>query len=173
MGSKQESTCSFQLAIETRCLRYHQVVACTWPIDLLLHSRPVKRRHFVVDFAGNRFSEGNINQQLLHFDDEIISSIVQVRQSKTDREVKEEEEKKIKSHYWRLACHEQFENSSRLGVLNNRDPHLPAAQPGKRLTEWKNVEGRPVSSFNQSLHPSPFTIPKPRGSFGRHSWLHN
>ena len=26
------------------------------------------------------------------------------------------------SYYWRLPCHEQFENSSRLGALNNRDP---------------------------------------------------
>ena len=28
----------------------------------------------------------------------------------------------IKSYYWRLTCHEQLENSRRLGVLNNRDP---------------------------------------------------
>ena len=39
---------------------------CTWPIDLLLYNRPVKRCHFVVDFAGSRLSWGeNINQQLM------------------------------------------------------------------------------------------------------------
>ena len=33
-------------------------VVCTSPIDLLLYNRPVKSRHFVADFAGNRFIGG-------------------------------------------------------------------------------------------------------------------
>ena len=30
------------------------VLACTWPIDLFLYNEPVKRCHFIVDFAGCR-----------------------------------------------------------------------------------------------------------------------
>ena len=39
---------------------------------------------------------------------------------------KKKKKKKIKSYYWGLTCHEQLENSSRLGVLNDRDadPHI-------------------------------------------------
>ena len=41
------------------------ILANTGSIDPLLYNRPVKRGHFVFDFAGNRFSGRNINQQLM------------------------------------------------------------------------------------------------------------
>ena len=40
------------------------VITCTWPIYLLLY-RPVKRHHFVVDFAGSSTVGENIHQQLM------------------------------------------------------------------------------------------------------------
>ena len=46
--------------------------------------------------------------------------------------------KGIKSYNWRLTCHEQFENSSRLGVLNDRDPdpHIRVVQSDRLVSKY-------------------------------------
>ena len=48
------------------------------------------------------------------------------------------QEKKIERCYWRLVCHKQFENSSRLGVLNDRDPyqHICIVQSDRHISKF-------------------------------------
>ena len=48
------------------------------------------------------------------------------------------ERKNIKSYYGRLTCHEQFENSSRLGVLNDRDqdPYICIVQSDRLILKY-------------------------------------
>ena len=43
----------------------NSMIACIWPVDLLLYNRPVKHRQFVVDFAGSRVGGRKTNPQLV------------------------------------------------------------------------------------------------------------
>ena len=45
---------------------------------------------------------------------------------------------KIKSYYSRLTCPEQFENSSRFGMLRNRDPdpHIRIVQSDRGISKY-------------------------------------
>ena len=46
--------------------------------------------------------------------------------------------KKNKSSYWRVTRHEKFENPSRLGVLNDRDPdpHISIVQSDRLISNY-------------------------------------
>ena len=43
----------------------NSMIACIWPVDLLLYNRPVKHLQFVVDFAGSRVGGRKTNPQLV------------------------------------------------------------------------------------------------------------
>ena len=110
------------------------LIACIWPIDVLLYNRPVKRRHFVLDFAGNRFNERNINHQLilaLQWWNPIVFSLNHTEQKWLRWK------RKIKSYYRWLTCHEQFQKSSRIGVLNDRnlDPFICTVQSNRLVSK--------------------------------------
>ena len=114
--------------------RQADLIACIWPIDFLLHSRTLKRCHFFIGFAGNRYSGGNIYQQLmlaLQWWNHIVFSL---NHRANVTQVKE----KSKSYYWWLTCHEQFENSSRLGMLNDHDlnPHICIVQSDHLISTY-------------------------------------
>ena len=75
-----------------------------------------------------------INCEWLHYNAGIISSLTKITQSKSYSGKRT----KVKSYYGRLICHEQFEDSSRLGVLNNRDPdpHVCIVKSYHRVSKY-------------------------------------
>ena len=87
--------------------------------------------------------------------------------------VKEKEQ--FKNYYRRLTCHEQFENSSRLGVQNGRhpDPHICIVQSDRLVSkcvmgtwlQFAYVSKRTISSnilLLQLSSPRKFVILHPR-----------
>ena len=51
--------------LELLLLLLSMTIACTWCSGLLLQNRPVKRHHFVADFAGSSVCGGKMNQALI------------------------------------------------------------------------------------------------------------
>ena len=102
------------------------------------YNRPVKCRHFVVGFEGNRFSMGTIHQQLMLALQLWNHIVLSLKHSKQKCHRLKTNKPKTKSYYWRSTCYEQFENSSRLDVLNDRDPdqHICIVQSDRLISKF-------------------------------------
>ena len=72
----------------------------------------------------------------LHYDDEMMSFLASITHSRSDSG-----KRQIKSCYWRLTCHKQFDNSSRFGMLNDRDsePHILVVQSDRPVSKYVMV----------------------------------
>ena len=107
--------------------------------------------------------ENFINCDYLNDNDKIILSLTKITQSKSYSGKK----KKKRSYYWRLTCHEQFENSSRLGVQNNRDPdsHVCIVQSDRFVSKYlmgawlQCVSTRARQRFKETFYYQSFLYP--------------